>query len=601
MGGDDTERAWAATGNGVDTGARGETTSGTEPTSGSTAAGNDCDVLVVGSGFGGSVAALRLSEKGYRVTVIEAGRRFSPATLPKTSWDVRRYLWLPRLGCHGIQRITLLGRVLVLSGAAVGGGSMVYANTLYRPLDAFYTDPQWAGVTDWRAELAPYYDQAERMLGATRNPSMSMADEVFQAVAHDMGVGDTFRLTDVGVFFGREGRREPGVTVPDPYFGGAGPSRTGCVECGECMTGCRRGAKNTLDRNYLYLAEQRGARVVPDTTVRGVRPDGRGGYEIQTVRTGARRPGDRGAGHWTARQVVFAAGALGTQRLLLAMRDGGQLPDLSPRLGHLTRTNSEAILGATRPLPDGRIARGVAITSSFYPNDHTHVEPVRYGRGSNLMALLSSAMTDGGGRLPRWVAFLRTVARRPYLALLGVPWRWSERTMIALVMQSRDNSLTVRRRRGPFGTSWLTSRAGHGEPSPTWIPEGNQAARLVAERMGGHAGGVITELANVPITAHILGGAALSEDPSRGVIDPYHRVFGHPGLHVVDGAAVPANLGVNPSLTITAMAERAMAFWPNQGDADPRPPLGAPYRRVAPVAPSHPAVPAGAPGHYTVT
>ncbi len=575
MGGDETERSGA----------------GIEPR-------DDCDVLVIGSGFGGSVTALRLAEKGYRVTVVEAGRRFTPETLPKTSWDVRRYLWLPRLGCHGIQKITLLGRVLVLSGTAVGGGSVVYANTLYRPLDAFYDDAQWADIADWRAELGPFYDQAERMLGSTRNPSMTMADEVFRDVARDMGVGDTFRLTDVGVFFGRDGRREPGVTVPDPYFGGAGPARTGCVECGECMTGCRRGAKNTLDRNYLHLAEGLGARIVADTTVRSVRPDGHGGYEVETVRTGSRR---RDARRWTAGQVVFAAGALGTQGLLLGMRERGHLPGISARVGHLTRTNSEAILGATRLRPDGRITRGVAITSSFYPNDHTHVEPVRYGRGSNLMAFLSSAMTDGGGSLPRWAKHLLLLVRRPHLALLALPWRWSERTMIALVMQSRDNSLTVTRRRGPFGTSWLTSRAGHGEPNPTWIPEGNQAARLVAERLGGHPGGAITELADIPLTAHILGGAVLAADPSRGVIDPYHRVFGHPGLHVVDGSAVPANLGVNPSLTITAMAERAMACWPNRGDTDPRPPLGTPYRRIAPVAPRNPAVPAEAPGHYEIS
>ncbi|CUU57674.1 cholesterol oxidase [Parafrankia irregularis] len=582
MGGDGTERAGAAV-----------------EGPGGVAGSADCDVLVIGSGFGGSVAALRLAEKGYQVTVVEAGQRFSPTTLPKTSWDLRSYLWMPRLGCRGIQRITLLGKVLVLSGAAVGGGSVVYANTLYRPLEAFYRDPQWADVTDWRSELAPYYDQAERMLGATRNPSTTLADEVFRAVAGDLGVADTFRLTDVGVFFGRDGRREPGVTVPDPYFGGAGPSRTGCVECGECMTGCRRGAKNTLDHNYLYLAERLGARIVPDTTVRAVCPDGHGGYEIEAVRTGGGRRRDD-IRRFRARQVVFAAGALGTQRLLLAMRDEGQLPALSARLGYLTRTNSEAILGASKMRPDSRIPRGVAITSSFYPNDHTHVEPVRYGRGSNLMALLSTAMTDGGGRTPRWVKFLLTVARRPQRLLLTLPWRWSERTMIALVMQSRDNSLTVRRRRGPFGISWLTSRPGHGEPSPTWIPEGNRATRLVAERMGGQPGTAITELADIPITAHILGGAVLSTDPSRGVVDPYHRVFGYPGLHVVDGAAVPANLGVNPSLTITAMAERAMACWPNRGEPDPRPELGAPYRRIAPVAPANPAVPAGAPGRYDV-
>ncbi|WP_462166846.1 FAD-dependent oxidoreductase, partial [Frankia sp. AiPs1] len=559
--------------------------------------GRSADVIVVGSGFGGSVSALRLAEKGYRVLVIEAGRRFTPQTLPRTSWDLRRYLWMPRLGCRGIQKITWLGRVLVLSGTAVGGGSMVYANTLYRPLDAFYTDPQWRDVTDWRAELAPFYDQAERMLGVTANPTTTYADEVFRSVAGEMGVGATWAPSRVGVFFGRDGRQEPGVTVPDPYFGGVGPNRTGCVECGECMTGCRRGAKNTLDRNYLWLAEQAGARILADTTVTGLRPRLDGGYEIDTVSRGSgggrgRRWARAGRRTLSADQVVLAAGALGTQRLLHAAREQGDLPGLSARLGELTRTNSESILGASRTHPDRRITRGVAITSSFYPNDHTHVEPVRYGRGSNLMALLSTAMTDGEGRLPRWVKVLRELAVHPHRALaLSLPWRWSERTMIVLVMQAQNNSLTVRLRRGPFGLRWLTSRQGHGDPNPSWIPAGNDAARLVADRLGGYPAGFIGELANVPVTAHILGGAVIGADPSRGVIDPYHRVYGHAGLHVVDGAAVSANIGANPSLTITAQAERAMAFWPNRGDTDPRPPLGTPYRRVDPAPAGHPPPP----------
>jgi cholesterol oxidase len=571
--------------------------------------GFDVDVLVVGSGFGGSVTALRLAEKGYRVTVVEAGRRFTDATLPRTSWDLRRYLWAPWLGCHGIQKLTPLGRVLVMSGAGVGGGSLVYANTLYRPLDAFYADPQWAGLTDWRAELAPYYDQAERMLGATRNPTTTYADEVFRGVAEEMGVGDTFRLTDVAVYFGPGGRPAPGERADDPFFGGAGPSRSGCLQCGECMSGCRHGAKNTLDRNYLYLAERLGVTVVPSTTVTSVVPLPGGGYEVVGEPTGAwprvtpwgraRARGRRRT--WRAGQVVLAGGTLGTQRLLHAMRDSGRLPALSPRLGYLTRTNSEAILGAMRLRPDERITQGVAITSSFYPNPHTHVEPVRYGRGSNVMAALASPMTDGGGRLPRWVRFLGAWLRRPHLAVAAaLPWRWSERTMIVLVMQSRDNSLVVRRRRGPFGTGWLTSSQGHGEPNPTWIPEGNDATRRISAHIGGHPGGSITEVANVPLTAHILGGAPIGASPDEGVIDAYQRVYGHPGLHVADGAAVCANLGVNPSLTITAQAERAMSFWPNRGEPDPRPPLGDPYRRIAPVPPRAPTVPGDAPAAYRI-
>jgi cholesterol oxidase len=283
------------------------------------------------------------------------------------------------------------------------------------------------------------------------------------------------------------------------------------------------------------------------------------------------------------------------------MRDSGRLPGLSPRLGELTRTNSESLVGATRTRPDERITRGVAITSSFHPDPETHIEPVRYGRGSNIMSALSSLMTDGGGPAPRWLKYLRQAARHPLLALLApVPWRWSERTMISLVMQSRDNSLTVQPRRGPFGITWLTSRQGYGEPNPSWIPAGNEATRRVAEKIGGFAGSSVLEMFDVPLTAHILGGVTIGASPERGVLDAYQRVFGHPGLHVTDGSAVTANLGVNPSLTITAQAERAMAFWPNKGEPDPRPPLGSAYRRIAPVAPRRPAVPPDAPAAYRI-
>ncbi|WDZ85261.1 FAD-dependent oxidoreductase [Micromonospora cathayae] len=554
------------------------------------------DVVVIGSGFGGSVAALRLAEKGWSVGVLEAGRRFADDEFPETSWRLRRFLWAPRLGCYGIQRIDLLrpadrkagGGVLVLSGAGVGGGSLVYANTLYEPLDAFYDDPQWRHVTDWRAELTPHYDQAKRMLGVTTYPVTTGADRVMRAVADRMGVGHTVHPTPVGVHIGR-----PGVRVPDPYFGGAGPARSGCTHCGSCMTGCRVGAKNTLVKNYLWLAERLGARVHPLTTVTAVRPLPGGGYRIETVRTGSWLPGRRQV--FEADQVVLAAGALGTQRLLHRMRAGGVLPAISPRLGELTRTNSEAILGASVSRAQARAAgldftEGVAITSSFHPDAQTHVEPVRYGRGSNAMGLLQSLLVDGGPhRVRRW---LGSLLRQPGLAARMLSVRgWSERTVIALVMQSADNSLTTRLRRGR-----LVSGPGHGAPNPTWIPAGNQAARLLAEEIGGVPGGSLTEPFDIPMTAHILGGAVIGTSPADGVIDPYHRVFGHPGLHVVDGAAVSANLGVNPSLTITAQAERAMACWPNRGDADPRPPLGAPYRRLDPVPPRRPAVPAGAPG-----
>ena len=551
------------------------------------------DVLVVGSGFGGAVAALRLTEKGYRVAVLEAGRRFTDAELPKTSWDVRSFLWAPRLGCYGIQRISLLRNVLILSAAGVGGGSLVYANTLYEPPQAFYDDPQWAGIADWRAELAPYYDQARRMLGVVTNPMETVADRVMRSVAEDMGVGHTYHPTEVGVWFGGPGT-EPGTATPDPYFGGAGPERRTCVGCGSCMTGCRHNAKNTLPKNYLHLAEAGGAEIAPLTTVTAVRARPGAGYEVDVVPTGSRRAR---ATVLTADQVVLAAGALGTQRLLHRMRADGSLPGLSPRLGALTRTNSESILGAKARSPEVDYSRGIAITSSFHPEPHTHVEPVRYGRGSNAMGLLQTLLTDGDTGRPRAREWLAT-ARREWRTLpraVSVR-RWSERSIILLVMQSLDNSITVSGRRNRLGRHKLTSRQGHGEPNPSWIPVANEIARRTAAKIGGDPGGTWGEVADIPMTAHFIGGAAIGAGPADGVVDGWLRAYGHPGLHVVDGTAVSANLGVNPSLTITAQAERAMAFWPNKGEADPRPPLGAAYAPVPPVAPRGPLVPAEAPG-----
>ncbi len=539
---------------------------------------HDYDVLVVGSGFGGSVSALRLTEKGYRVGVLEAGRRFADDEFAKTSWDVRRFLWAPKLGCFGIQRIVRLKDVVVLAGAGVGGGSLNYANTLYEPPDAFYDDPQWRDITDWRSELAPHYATATRMLGVVTNPTMTPSDVAMKAVADEMGVGDTFRLTPVGVFFGAPA----GETVPDPYFGGAGPARTGCLECGACMTGCRYGAKNTLTKNYLWLAEGAGATVHPLTTVTALRPLD-DGWAVDTVRTGAWRAG-RTRRTVTASHVVLAAGALGTQRLLHRMHDDGVLDRLSPALGRLTRTNSEALLGAQAV--DRRVdySRGVAISSSFHPEPDTHLEPVRYAAGSNLMGLLSTVLTDGGGRWPRWVKWVGTAVRQPTVFARSLSnWHWSERTIIGLVMQPLDNSLVVSGRRGLFGRWHLTTRQGHGEPNPSWIPAGNDAIRRLAKQIGGHPGGSVGDLVGAPMTAHFLGGATIGADAEQGVVDAWHRVYGYDGLHVVDGAAVSANLGVNPSLTITAQAERAMSFWPNAGEPDPRPAIGTRYAPVPPV------------------
>ncbi|MGZ4611179.1 MAG: GMC oxidoreductase, partial [Actinomycetes bacterium] len=491
------------------------------------------------------------------------------------------------------QRIHLLrgdkgARVLVLAGAGVGGGSLVYANTLYEPLDPFYRDPSWQHITDWKAELAPYYDQAKRMLGVVENPLRTAADDVMKQVADEMGVGDTFHPTPVGVFFGGPGETHHD-TIKDPYFGGAGPDRVPCKACGECMTGCRHGAKNTLPKNYLWLAEQAGAEVRPLTTVTSLMERPQGGWEVETVRTGPWR-GRRPRRTFTASHVVVAAGAYGTQRLLHRMRDEGKLPRISDRLGLLTRTNSESILGAQSRRRDNDYTRGVAITSSFYPTKDTHVEPVRYGHGSNAMGLLSTVLTEGGSgsRVLRW---MRACATHPgqFARSLSVH-HWSERTVIGLVMQAVDNSIVVSGKRTRLGRWRLTSRQGHGQPNPTWIPEGNDAIRRLARVVDGDPGGNLGDLVGATMTAHFLGGVVIGATPETGVIDAWHRVFGHPGLHVVDGSAVSANLGANPSLTITAQAERAMSFWPNKGEPDPRPPLGAAYSPVARVAARHPTV-----------
>lgn len=534
----------------------------------------DEDVVIVGSGFGGSVAALRLAEKGYRVRVLEAGRRFEDEDFARTSWDVRRYLWAPRLGCFGVQRIHRLPHVMILAGAGVGGGSLNYANTLYEPGAAFFADRQWPQGTSWQTELAPHYATAKRMLGVVEHyPHTGPVERIMAGAAEDLGVGDTFRRAPVGVFLGM-----PGVTVPDPFFDGEGPARTGCTLCGNCMVGCRVGAKNTLRKNYLHLAERRGAVIEPLRTVVEVREDPRGGYLVTSERSGAwvrrRRRTIR------AEQVVLAAGTWGTQQLLHRMKASGALPGISDAVGRLTRTNSEALDGAisTRVPESVAYTEGVAITTSFHVDDHTHVENVRYGAGSNLMGGLATLLVDGDrslfGRLGSMAAqVLRHPVRQFRLANLH---RWSERGIIALVMQTADNSLTLSLRRR-LGRDVLTSRQGHGEPNPSYLPQAHRAAEAIAARMQDETGvrtearGSWPEAFGIPLTAHFLGGAVIGATPEDGVIDAWNRVWGHPGVHVVDGAAVPANPGVNPSLTITAIAERAFAHWPHRGGQDQRP------------------------------
>ncbi|MEU4317226.1 GMC family oxidoreductase [Nocardia fluminea] len=544
----------------------------------------DYDVIVVGSGFGGSVTALRLTEKGYRVGVLESGRRWDAEDFPKTNWNVPKAIWAPRLGLTGPQRISALGKCLVFSGSGVGGGSLIYGNTLYEPLPEFYRDRAWAHITDWKSELAPYYDQAARMLGVVENPRVGPKDDVLLQIARDLKVADTFHRTHVGVFF-NEGAE--GVEVDDPYFGGAGPRRAGCIHCSECFTGCKHNAKNTTTLNYLHLAESNGAQVHPLTTVTSVAPDGQGGYRVETVQSNGWVRKQRRT--FTAEQVVFAAAALGTQKLLHKLRGDGTLPKLSSRLGELTRSNSEAIIGVTSKSRRD-FAQGVAITSSIHPEPQTHVEVCTYGKGQNALFLQTVPMIDGGAF--RFLRLLLSMLLHPVQFLRSQNAHGaSERSVILLVMQSLDNSLT-----SYLKGKRLVTKQGSGEPNPEWIPMAHDIARRYAAESDGITGNIATDIFNIPATAHYIGGCTIGDSRETGVIDPYQRVYGHPGLHVADGSAITANLGVNPSLTITAQAERAMAFWPNKGEPDPRPDLGTAYQRISPVAPERPAVPDSAPG-----
>lgn len=541
----------------------------------------DYDWVVVGSGFGGSVSALRLAEKGYSVAVLECGKRFGDKDFPKSTWDLRRYFWAPRLGLRGIFRLTPLKDVSVVSGCGVGGGSLGYANTLYVPPSPFFQDPQWADLEDWEATLAPHYAEAQRMLGVVEHTHDDPADELLREFGEQIGVGDTYRKTPVGIFLG-----EPGKTVSDPYFDGEGPDRTGCTQCGRCMVGCPHGAKNTLVKNYLWLAERRGVTVTPDRTVTEIRPlgaaDGSEGYAVTSERSGMLS--GRGRRTLTARGVVVAAGPLGTNRLLQRCRLGGSLPRISSRLGELVRTNSEMILAVTVP-EDYRddLTKRVAISGSIYPDPHTHIETVTYGNAGDSMSLLYTLMVGDGTRVTRPLKLIAQILRHPgRFAKTLWPKGWSRRTIILLVMQTLDNAIALRPKLKRSGDVRLQTEQDPEKPNPTFIPVANEAAEWLAERTGGIAQSSTTEaLMNVPTTAHILGGAVIGHGPEDGVVDKRQRVFGYENLLVCDGAAVPANVGVNPSLTITALAEHAMAEIPPKDGAEPSRPEAA---RPAPAA-----------------
>jgi cholesterol oxidase len=512
----------------------------------------DCDFAVVGSGFGGSVSALRLSEKGHRVLVLEQGRRFAPEDFPASNWDLRRWLWMPRLGFRGPFRMTFLRHLTALSGVGVGGGSLVYANTLPTPKDAFFAATSWARLADWKAELAPHYATALRMLGATVNPHLGPVDEALRAVGAELG-RDGFEPVRVAVHFG-DGQA---ALRDDPYFGGEGPPRAGCTLCGGCMIGCRPGAKNTLDRNYLWLAERRGARIVAEAEVTWVRPAPGGGYEVDALRGASRWRRERL--RYRARQVIFAGGVLGTIPLLLRLRASPEgLPALSPRVGDGVRTNSEALLGVTTLRRDLDLSRGVAITSILHTDAHSHLEPVRYPSGSGFFRLLVAPVVTGRGALRRALSALAAFARRPVAHLRALCVRdFGRATAILLYMRALEETIRLRlTRRGSLASALSAG------PGPTAnMPEAADLAARMARRLDAVPGALVTEtLLGTPTTAHVLGGACMGATPEEGVVDARHRVHGYPGLYVVDGSAVSANPGVNPSLTIAALAERAMSF-----------------------------------------
>jgi cholesterol oxidase len=556
----------------------------------------DYDLVIIGSGFGGSVAALRAAEKGYHVGVMESGRRWKDEEIPKTQWDLPHFLWQPEAEMYGIQRIEYLDDVLILSGAGVGGGSHVYANTLYVPPKQFFNAPEWAGITDWADELAPCIDQATRMLGVVRYPYMPTdVDRYIQQVALEMGRGETFNKSPVGVYFG-----SPGVEADDPYFGGIGPRRTGCISCGNCNIGCGHNAKNKLTTNYLYLAEKLGVEIRELHEVYELVPLDGGGFEVHTRHPGwVQRAAHLHRHTYTAQQVIVAAHAYGSAKLLLHMQHKGRLPGLSSELGRRARTNSEQLLSITRT--HGQWERdpekihitpgSVAITSGVWPDAVTSIEPTIWGVGSDVFAFLMTHHQHGEQKHPT-LSWLKQLVEQPTQVLgFNDPRHWSERTVIMLCMQTTDTSIELY-----WHDGLLRSRRGSGTPPPVHIPIVEDFVDRVAKKMDGSEGALLFEVINRNASAHFIGGIPIGDSRESGAVDPYQRAYGQPGLHVLDGSVMPANPGVNPSLLITALAERAMSLWPNKGDMDTRPPLGSGYQRVDPVMPHHPLVPAGARG-----
>ena len=535
----------------------------------------DFDFIVIGSGFGGSVSAHRLVEKGYRVAVMEMGRRWTPDNLPRTSWSIHRYFWRPNLGLRGFFNMRFFRHVTVFHGCAVGGGSITYASTLLAPSERVWEAGSWAGLADWKAEMPQHYETATRMLGVTENRILGPADHLLKKAAEAAGSGQTFYCTKVGIFQPAEG--EPGnQTFPDPFFGGEGPARTTCIACGGCMMGCRYGAKNTLDLGYLYLAEKHGALLFPETRVVDVKPlgdasDGSIGYEVGTLKSTAwiRRQPRR----FTCRGVIFAASSLGTMELLFHLKEKGSLPAISSQLGQHVRTNSESLIGARTPGYSQDVSQGIAIGSGIYIDEHTHIEAVRYPSGSDAMGFLTTILTDGRPGPQRIALWLKNIIvsllRHPFKTVRVLqPLGWAREFVILLCMQALDGEIEMRWQRPWFWPfrKFLVSR---GEKVPTYIPKANEFAQKFAQLTGGFAMSMLPEiLFDVPGTAHCIGGCVIGDSSGRGVIDSRHRVFNYKNMYICDGSVVAANLGVNPSLTITALAERAMSFIPPAAETD---------------------------------
>ena len=520
------------------------------------------DYIIIGSGFGGSVSALRLGEKGYKVLVLEKGRRFSKEDFPKTNWNLPKWLWLPILNWRGLFKMTFFRHITVFSGVGVGGGSLVYANTLPIPKDGFFQAPSWSYLADWKKELYQHYLTAKKMLGATVNQHFTRSDQIIHEIAKEKNIHHGVQPTEVGVFLG-----EPGKTVKDPYFKGKGPERQGCVFCGACMIGCRHNAKNTLDKNYLYLAEGLGVNIQPNSEVTHVEQKS-DHYQVivSTYRGWWRRPKKTAL---RTRKVIFSGGVLGTVPLLLKLKnDPKGLPLLSPMVGKSIRTNNEAIFGIVDPSPGVNYSKGIAISSILQLGDHSHLEPVRTAAGSGFFRLLMGPHAPGDHFFARCLSALKSFIKQPltWIKVIFVK-DFGKNTNILLYMQSFEGTLRFLRRR----TFWhffrpkVVSKV-DGDIAPrAFIREATDLAQRFANKVGGVTGNLITEsILGIPSTAHLLGGCCMGNDRESGVIDANHQIFGYPGLYVIDGSAVSANPGVNPSLTIAALAERAMSNIPNK-------------------------------------